>query len=105
MFILRWQWCYILALNGLQLEELSPLFSPLEAVYLDGQRLEQREIDLVGFIDEILWESCKHRSHRVLCHYTSKKERLISAVSFLCVADPKKRRRYELQNEEEGSTE
>ena len=47
-----------LALNGLQLEELSPLFSlleatKLEAVYLDGQGLEQKDIDLMGFFDEI----------------------------------------------------
>ena len=47
-----------LALNGLQLHELSPLFSlidatKLEAVYLDGQGLEQRDIDLMGFFDEI----------------------------------------------------
>ena len=47
-----------LALNGLMLHELSPLFSlidatKLEAVYLDGQGLEQRDIDLMGFFDEI----------------------------------------------------
>ena len=47
-----------LALNGLQLHELSPLFSlidatKLEAVYLDGQELWQKEIDLMGFFDEI----------------------------------------------------
>ena len=47
-----------LALNGLQLEELSPLFSLLEAtklegVFLDGQGLEQTDIDLMGFFDEI----------------------------------------------------
>ena len=42
-----------LSLNGLQLEELSPLFlllqaTKLEAVYLDGQELWQREIDRWG---------------------------------------------------------
>ena len=47
-----------LALNGLQLHELSPLFSlleatKLEAVYLDGQGLEQKDIDLMRFFDEI----------------------------------------------------
>lgn len=47
-----------LSLNGLQLHELSPLFSlidatKLEAVYLDGQGLEQKDIDLMGFFDEI----------------------------------------------------
>jgi len=47
-----------LALSGLQLHELSPLFSlleatKLEAVYLDGQGLEQKDIDLMGFFDEI----------------------------------------------------
>ena len=47
-----------LALNGLQLHELSPLFllidaTKLEAVYLDGQELWQKEIDLMGFFDEI----------------------------------------------------
>ena len=47
-----------LALNGLQLEELSPLFSligatKLEAVYLDGQELWQSQINLMGFFDEI----------------------------------------------------
>ena len=47
-----------LALNGLMLHELSPLFSlidatKLEAVYLDGQGLEQKDIDLMGFFDEI----------------------------------------------------
>ena len=47
-----------LALSGLQLHELSTLFSlleatKLEAVYLDGQGLEQKDIDLMGFFDEI----------------------------------------------------
>ena len=50
---LRKNWLVTLALNGLHVEELSPLFSLLEAtelevVYLDGQGLEQRDVDLRG---------------------------------------------------------